>query len=419
MDRFLGVSVRLIIMMFLQYFIVGSFNTTMGLVLSEAGLSSIIGIAYSLFGVAALISPLLVGMLADRFFASQKVMACLQVMSGIMLFLVPRQIEAGNSTAFLWLIFAIGVFYQPTTVLSNSISFHHIDGMKTFPVIRMCGTVGFLTAGIVVGQLGLSGSTTIFYFAAGASFLLGLYSLTLPNTPALSKGEPFAIRDLFFLDALKMFKDRYFLIFVIATIILFMPKSMYQSFIAVFLDEKHFDNVATIMQIGTVSEVLFMFLMPFILWRLGFKYMFLFGALAWLVRFSLFSFSATENVTTLIIIGIALHGVCWDFFFTTGDIYVDKKADVKIKAQALGLKRAIDAGFGTFIGSLIAGEIFNRSVTEKGVESLPQWQVFWLYPVFISLVAVVLFVFFFKDEFKKEKSSKKYEGENIMLEKKA
>jgi nucleoside transporter len=418
MNRFSWIAPRLIVMMFLEYFIAGSWNTTMGLVLSKAGLSSIIGLSYSLFGAAALLSPLLVGMIVDRFFASEKMMAILHIVNGFIMLIIPSQIAAGNSTAFLWLIFTLGILFQPTTVLANSISFHHIEGAKTFPVIRVGGTFGFLTAGIIIGQLGFSGSTNIFIFAACASFLLGLYSLTLPHTPALSKGKAFSIRDLFFLDALKMFKDRFFLTFMILTVILLVPKSIYGSYIPVFLDAKHFENVATIMQLGTVSEVLFMLIMPFILWRLGFKYMLLLGALAWVVRFGLFSYGATENVTALIIIGIALHGVCWDFFFTTGDIYVDKKADVKIKTQALGLKKAIDAGMGSFVGGIIAGEIFNGSVTSKGAEALPQWQMFWIYPGVIAFVVCLGFLFFFKDEFRGTKSAKN-EEKNLDLKQEA
>ena len=241
-------------MMFLQYFVQGAWNMTLGLVLSTYGLSSIIGTSYALLGIATILSPLFIGMIADRFIASQKIMGILHIVNACVLLAIPSQIQSGNTTMFLLLLFIVGVLFYPTTGLSNSISFRHINGAKTFPVIRVFGTIGFMVIGFLLGQMGFSGSVITFKIAAISAIVLGLYCFTLPDTPASGKGKKFLIKDLLCLDALALFKDKNFTVFMACTIFLMIPKTAYSAYISVFLGALGFDNAATIMQIGIQED---------------------------------------------------------------------------------------------------------------------------------------------------------------------
>lgn len=389
---------RLLVMMFLQYFVQGSWNMTMGLVLSTYGMANIIGTSYALLGLATILSPLFIGMISDRFFCSQKVMAILHLINASVLFIAPQFITAQNETLVLITIFIIGLLFYPTTALANSISFRHIDGVKKFPFIRVFGTFGFMCVGFILGQSGLSGSIVTYYIAGSMAVILGLYCFTLPNTPPKAKGEPFTMRDLLCLDALALFKDRNFSVFMLCTIFLMMPKTAYSAYVPVFLGALGFDNAATMMQIGVATEVIFMFILSFFLLRFGFKKIILCGACVWVIRSLLFAFSAEESGMLLIVIALALHGFCWDFFFTAGDIYVDKKAGEKIKAQAQSLKFMISNGLGLMLMSSVCGYVFNNTVTKKGAESLPQWFEFWIYPSIIAAIVSLVFWLAFKDE---------------------
>lgn len=400
-------STRLSAMMFLQYLIYGSWFPMLGLILSKAGLGSVIGITYAMAGLAGILSPIFAGMIVDRFFASEKVMAAIHTISAVTLYFIPAQIENGNSGMLLFLLFAHGLLYKPTLALVNSISFHHVkDSAKSYPLIRVFGTIGFLVAGLVIGFIGFSGDPSVFKFAAGISLVLALYSLTLPHTPAPAKGKPFSIRDLLLLDAFSLLKDRNFLIFIVCSTILYIPIQSYFSYLSVYLGAKGFENIASIMTIGQVSEIIFMLFVTVCLKRFGFKYMLIFGVLAWVLRLSIFGFSATSSAASLIIIGIALHGLGWDFFFTTGEIYTDKKVDEKIRGQAQSLLKVCTLGVGSFFSSILLGKLYNQTITAQGAEALPQWQVFWLYPAAVGLVIALAFFFFFKEEFRSSSSQK-------------
>lgn len=394
---------RLSVMMFLQYFITGSWMVTMGLVLSEQGLSSIIGTAYSVGGIATILSPIFIGMLADRFFASEKIMGVLHIISGVVLWMVPSQIQAGNGAMILVLIFLHKLLYQPTGAISNNIVFNSVVDKeeKFFPIIRVFGTIGFIVVGLLIGQLGLSSSTMTFQIAAITSFLLGIYSFTLPNTPAPAKGKPFSIRDLLFLDAFALLKDRNYLVFMICTMALFIVNTFYSTFASVFFNDVGFDNVASIMTIGQMSEVIFMLLMPLFFIRFGVKYMLIFGMLGFILRALLLGFGAPE--VAFMIMAIALYGTCQDFIFVTGEIYTSQKADKKIKAQAQSLLKTFTWGIGMFIGSFIAGNIFNSTVATQGAESLSKWTVFWMYPAIVAGIMLIFFALFFKDRSRKPK----------------
>ncbi|QKJ51351.1 MFS transporter [Providencia rettgeri] len=399
-----NITSRLLIMMFVQYFMQGAWNMTMGLVLSSYGMANIIGNAYALLGLATIMSPLFIGMVADRFFSSQKVMAVLHIINAGVLLMVPQFVETQNVGMTLFLIFIVGLLFYPTTALSNSITFSHINGVKMFPVIRVFGNFGFMVVGFIMGEMGLSGSTMTWYIAAGAGVVLALYCLTLPDTPPKAKDQPFKPRDILCLDALSLFKDRYFAILMLSIFVLMIPKTAYSAYIPVFIKALGFDNAASMMQIGVACEIVFMFLLSFVLLKFGFKITLALGIGSWIIRTVLFSYAAMDTGTMFIIIGMLLQGLCWDFFFTAGDIYVDKKARPEIRAQAQGIRFIVSNGAGLLFASTVCGYIFNNTVTETGAASLPQWVNYWHYPTVVAAVVMVFFLIFFKDDVSKKKA---------------
>ncbi|MCY9544101.1 MFS transporter [Paenibacillus alvei] len=390
---------RLSVMMFMQFFVWGAWYATAGLALSKYGLSSIIGTAYSVGAIASIIAPFFLGMIVDRFFASEQVMGLLHCVGGLLLWVVGKQVEAGSGTTLLWILFLYMLCYMPTLALSNNVAFHHIaDAAKTFPMIRVFGTIGWIVAGILIGQLGYSDSSVIFYISAIASVLQGVFSFTLPHTPAPAKGKPLSARDLLCLDALYMLKDRSYCIFIVCSMLICIPLAAYYSFASPFLEAAGFANVGIVMTIGQMSEIAFMLLIPFFFLRFGIKVMLLVGMLAWTLRYALFAFGAPDQLAPLMIIGIALHGICYDFFFVTGFIYAEQQAGDKVKGQAQSLLLLFTQGIGIYFGSLIAGSLFNQTVTTNGAAALEQWKGFWLYPAGAALVVALLFLLLFKSK---------------------
>ncbi|MCX8618563.1 MFS transporter [Gilliamella sp. B2923] len=391
----------LLLMMFLQYFVQGAWNMVIGAVLAAHDLKEIVGSTYSVLGIATIISPLFVGMVADRFIASQKVMGVLHIINACVLFTIPNFILSGNVTGFLIMIFIVGLLFYPTTALANSVSFRHIDGVRWFPIIRVFGTIGFMVAGLILGFTGFSTSINSFLLAAGASVVYGLYCFMLPNTPPSGKNKKFSLRDVLCLDALSLFKDKYFTIFMLSTFILMITKTAYSAYLPVYLPVLGIEP-ASMMQIAIATEVIFMFMLSFLLSRYGFKKIILFGAICWVIRSLMLSLAATAGGVEMYfyIIGtLLLQGICWDFFFTAGDIYVDKKAGTEIKAQAQGLRFIVSNGFGLFMAASVCGFINNRVVTEKSLEQAgPQWQQFWIYPAVVAAIVAVGFWFFFNDK---------------------
>ena len=395
---------RLLIMMFIQYFMQGAWNMTMGLVLSTYGMATIIGSSYALLGLATILSPLFIGMVADRFFSSQKVMAILHLINAGILLFVPQFIEAQNTGMTLTMIFLVGLLFYPTTALANSISFSHINGVKYFPFIRVFGTFGFMVIGFIIGEMGFSGNTITWYIASASGVVLGLYCFTLPNTPPRAKGSAFTLRDLLCLDALALFKDRSFTVLMLSIFVLMIPKTAYSAYIPVFLKALGFDNAATMMQVGIACEVVFMFLLSFFLLKAGFKITLMLGAVCWIIRTLLFAHASLDANMMFVLIGLLLQGFCWDFFFTVGDIYVDRKAAPEIKAQAQSLRFIVSNGVGLLFASTVCGQIFNSTVTEQGPEALPQWETFWLVSAGVAAVVSVFFLIFFRDDLSKRKT---------------
>ncbi len=394
-----GMLSRLGMMIFLQEFIYATWLVSLGLMLSKYGLSSIIGMAYALSGIAAILSPVFVGMLADRFIPSQIALAVSNLIGGVLLWLIPDQIYEGNGTAFLVLIFIYNLIFLPSFSLRNNISFRNIkDSKKDFPIVSVFGTVGFMAAGLTVGTLGFSDNPIAFQIGAVISILTGLYNFTLPKTPPLAKGKAISIRDLLCMEALTLLKDRNYLVFILCTSVIFIPFSAYNAYTSVFLGAVGFNKVSSVLTIGQGAEIIVMLLLPLFFARLGYKRVFLIGIAAWVLRAGLFAIGASESIVLFMYIAIALHGFCYNFFFIAGFMYTDDKAGPEIKGQAQGLLTLVSQGFGMFIGSVATGYLFNHTVTGQGLIGLQQWSIFWMYPMILAAITGVVFYIFFKEK---------------------
>lgn len=387
---------RLALMMFLQFFVWGAWYVTLGVVMGKYGLAAIIGDAYSTGPIASILSPFVLGMVVDRFFASQKVLAVLHLIGAGLLWMMPGFFAEGQGSGLLWIIFGYMLCYMPTIALSNNVAFYSLSNSeKAFPVVRAFGTFGWIVAGLIVGSSGLSDSTDIFTLAAVASLVLAIYSFTLPHTPAPERGKPVKMRDLLCADAFAMLKQRHFLVFIICAMLISIPLAAYYAYAAPFVAAAGFTNVGGVMSLGQMSELFFMLLIPFLFARLGIKYMLMIGMLSWFLRYVMFALGITEEMRWMIYLGIILHGMCYDLFFVIGFIYTDKVAGDKVKGQAQSLLVLFTYGIGMLIGSQISGALFNHMVTAEGAAALPQWQHFWWYPAFGALAIAALFFFTF------------------------
>jgi nucleoside transporter len=390
----LTVRTQLSVMMFLQYFVWGAWFVSMGSYLSSTlGFSDPQkGMIYASSPIGAMVAPFFVGMIADRFFATQRILAVLHLVGGGLLLLI--SLTAGYAI-FLPLIILFFLCYMPTLPLTNSLSFTHMSSPeRQFPGIRVWGTIGWIAAGLLVGWMEIANSAQPFQLGAGVAVLLALYCLTLPHTPPPNPtGRPDA-RTVLGLDALGLLKQWPFAVFVVGSFLICMPLQFYYSFAETFLTDIGVKNVVGKMTYGQMSEIFFMLVMPFFFVRLGVKYMLLVGMAAWALRYWLFSMGNPDDRMWMLYLGILLHGVCYDFFFVTGYIYVDKKAPPTIRASAQGLIAFITWGLGGFIGSNIAGRTgayFSTGPTTH------DWSGFWLTPAIASLVVLVLFALVFYD----------------------
>jgi nucleoside transporter len=290
---------------------------------------------------------------------------------------------------------------MPTLALTNNIAFHSLsDKDKTFPVVRVFGTIGWIVAGIFIGVTGISDTTGIFTLAAIISVILALYSLTLPNTPAPAKGLPVKVRDLFCADAFALLKVRHFFVFSLCATLISVPLGTYYAYTASFLADAGVGDVSTAMSFGQMSEIFFMLVIPFLFRRLGVKYMLLIGMCAWFVRYAFFALGISEEGRFLLYLGILLHGVCYDFFFVVGFIYTDRIAGEKVKGQAQSMIVMFTYGIGMLLGSQISGALYNRLVAGQTV---PQaWTTFWWIPAVAAAVIAVIFLFSFKYDDKEQ-----------------
>ena len=387
-----SVRARLSVMMFLQYFTWGAWFVSMGTYLSTLGFSGQrIGLAYGTSALAAMIAPFFVGMIADRFFATQHILAGLHLVGAGLLYYASTLTEFSMFYPVLLLYF---LCYMPTLALTNSLSFSHMSSPeKQFPGIRVLGTIGWIVAGIAVGRLGLEKENTAMQVGAGASALLALYCLALPHTPPSNVGGKTGFRTILGLDALNLMKQWSFAIFVLGSFLITIPLQFYYGFANQFLNDIGVSNALGKMTIGQMSEIFFMLIMPVFFVRLGVKYMLLVGMAAWAIRYVLFGYGDPGDKMWMLYIGIALHGICYDFFFVTGYIYVDKKASDSIRASAQGLITFVTLGVGGFIGTWLAGVTSDQYT----IDGKHDWLGFWMVPAIAAAVVTVLFAFTFYD----------------------
>jgi nucleoside transporter len=442
------------IMMFLQFFTWGAWFATLSAAMDTNQLSDFIGRAYESAPIAAILAPLFLGLIADRFFPSEKVMGVLMLVGGVLLCFIPgvaaRGAEAGS--LMVWLILGHLLCYMPTLGLGNTIAFTHIPSQDHFPKVRVWGTIGWIAAGLLVGALGWSSSFNIFWLGAASSILLGLFCFALPNTPPPMKGQPADLRTIFMVDAFKMLTDRNYLVFAICSTLICIPLAYYYGMTAKYLNQVGFAEPAATMTIGQMSEIFFMILIPFFFRRLGLKLMILIGMACWVIRYALFAYGAPDQVFWMILLAIALHGVCYDFFFVTGFMYTDQKAGEGVRGQAQGLLVFLTQGIGMFFGYRIMaagsflgipldwhigqwgtqvtrsdeyvaalnaargepteisffekfGKMFTQSLPE-GIDpalltdTMQQWKDFWLFPAVMAAAVMVLFAVAFWDKAK-------------------
>ena len=388
-----SVRIKLSTMMFLQYFVWGAWAVTMGTWLGTTLRFSgqEIGLAYGTTAVAAMVSPFFVGMIADRFFSTEKLLAVLHLVGGAVLFWASTQTAFGP---FYGVLLGYALCYMPTLALSNSISFRQMrDPAREFPPIRVLGTIGWIVAGLFIGTLGLEATAQPMRIAAGASVLLGLFCVALPHTPPQAVQRA-SMGGIIGLDALKLMKDRAFAVFVIGSFLVCIPLQFYYTFANPFLNEIQVSNAAGKMTLGQMSEIFFMIAMPWFFRRLGVKKMLLVGMAAWSARYLLFAFGANDAVVWMLYGGILLHGICYDFFFVTGQIYVDRAAPPDLRASAQGFIAFVTLGAGMFIGSLVSGRIVDAFATPGG----HAWDQIWLVPAAGAAAVLLLFALFFRGE---------------------
>jgi nucleoside transporter len=386
-------SIILSVMMFLQYYIWGSWYVTMGTYMSEflksTGIQ--IGAVYSALAIATMISPFFVGMVADRYFSAQRVMGVLHILGAVLLFLASR---VGNNTAFYWTILLYSLVYMPTIALSNSVAFHQMaDPGKQFPVVRVFGTIGWVISGFMIARLGIEKSAVTFHMAAIVSAVLGIYSFMLPDTPPQGKTQSSA-RSILGIDAFVLFRDKPYLIFFIAAIFVCIPLSFYFGFANLFLNQSGMQNAAGKMVLGQVSEALFILAIPLLFNQIGVKKMLIIGMTAWMLRYLCFAYGNMDSGVWMLYAGILLHGVCYDFFFVTGYMYTEKKSNDKIKNAAQGLFTFVTYGLGMFIGTWFSGFVTSYYTVDQAY----QWKNIWHIPTIISIAVLICFIFFFREK---------------------
>jgi nucleoside transporter len=405
-------------MMFLQFFVWGAWYVSMTGFITQSGMGGVTGAAYVVGPLAAILAPFFLGMVADRFFDSERVLSFLHVVGGLFLIAAPmvaRPFTLPDPPAdaslfytlflhdlpaykhpFVLCLFGHMLCYMPTLGLTTSLAFHHLENQeRDFPMVRVLGTIGWIVGNIAVSVLpGKDQSAWQFYLAGGAGILLGLYSLTLPHTPPPSKGKPTSFGQILGTDSFRLFRNPSYAVFIVCSFLICIPLAGYYQQARNFVEQaglKIFNSATFTMSFGQMSEIVFMLLMPLFFVRLGVKWMLLVGMAAWVARYLLFAFAAEDRILWMIFLGVLLHGICYDFFFVTGMIYVDKRASKDIRHQAQGFLVLVTQGLGLGLGS----KLFFAHVLMNTRDGVADWYKIWLYPAaFAAAVMVVFFLLF-------------------------
>ena len=430
--------IRLSIMMFIQFFIWGAWYVTAPNYLGTIGFAGKdFGWTYSVGPIAGMISPFFVGMIADRFFATERVLGVMHILGGIIMYFAAQTMAGGEASPNFInaLFFGFMLCYFPTLALTNTLAMKNIvNTEKQFPLVRVFGTIGWIAAGLSLSWIGWDASVNMFKLTAGAAVLLGVYSFTLPHTPPVKTEGGVTARELLGLDAFSLFKRPAFLIFMVASFLVCIPLSFYYILASRVVELVNLPLGQT-MSYGQMSEIVFMILMPFFFRKLGVKWMLTVGILTWVIRYVLFAVGAPSETMWMILIGIVVHGICYDFFFVTGQIYTDKVAPEAIRGQAQGMLVLFTLGLGMFIGAQVAGRIETNFTpqasidhgaqvaelgTQLGAEEISpektaeldaqkaearhaqlatmNWKMIWGIPAAIAGAVLLLFVLVFKDD---------------------
>jgi MFS transporter, NHS family, xanthosine permease len=404
----MALKYRLTLMNFLQFFIWGSWLITIGnyWFQTKQWSGAEFGVIFSTMGIASLFMPAIVGVIADRWVNAEKLYSILHILGAASLFLIP---QINNPVTFFWGILLSMVFYMPTIALANSIAYTALksgeyDVVKDFPPIRVWGTVGFIVAMWIVNLTGNKSSGNQFYIASAASFLLGVYALSLPKCPPLAHAEgKKTLSQILGLDAFGLFKNRKMALFFLFSMCLGAALQLTNAYGDVYLDD--FKNVpeyansfvirysTIIMSISQISETLFIFAIPFFLKRFGIKNVMLISMLAWVLRFGLFGLGNPAEGLWMIILSCIVYGMAFDFFNISGSLFVETTTDPSMRSSAQGLFMMMTNGFGAIIGSSVSGFVIQNYFTHDG---LKDWHSIWLTFAAYSLVVAVLFAIFFK-----------------------
>lgn len=400
-----GTKLRLSLMMFLNFFVWGSWYVTMGtfLGLNLNATGTQVSAAFSTQSFGAIIAPFIIGLVADRYFNAERILGFLHLVGAVLLYAC---YQAQSFSDFYPFIFAYMVLYMPTLALANSVSFRQMkDPEKEFSPIRVWGTIGWIASGLTISYVFFWDSAAsladgslrnTFLMASIASVILGIFSFTLPKTPPKGRSsDKVKISDLIGLDALGLLKDRNYAVFFLSSILICIPLAFYYQNANPFLAEIGVSDPTGKMTIGQVSEVLFLLLLPLFFKRFGFKVTILVGMLAWSLRYFLFAFGDANGGLWLLLVGIALHGICYDFFFVSGQIYTDSMAGERFQSSAQGLITLATYGIGMLIGFAIAGQVTDIFLTEAGSHD---WKSIWMIPSGIAILVVIVFLVFFKNE---------------------
>lgn len=392
-------------MMFLEFFIWGAWFVTLGTFLGNnlGADGTQTGQAFSTQSWGAIIAPFIIGLIADRFFNAERILGVLHLLGAGLMYLMAQTNDFGS---FYPLVLGYMIAYMPTLALVNSVSFNQMkDPAKEFAPIRVLGTIGWIVAGLAISyifswdtQEAIAGGAlkNTFMMAAGASLILGVFSFFLPKTPPkVEKGAKVTIGDILGFEALGLLKNRNFLVFFLSSILICIPLAFYYQQTNPFLVELEMSNPTGKMTLGQASEVLFMLLLPIFLKRYGIKITLLVGMAAWALRYVLFAYGDAGEMSFMLIIGIALHGICYDFFFVSGQIYTDSKAGPKVKSAAQGLITLATYGLGMLIGFAVAGEIADSNLLSEGSHD---WTQIWIFPAIFAAAVFVVFGLLFKNE---------------------
>ena len=392
----LTLFLRLQAMVFLHYFVWGTWYVTMGTYMNTTLKfdGTQIGLAYGSTAIGAMVSPFFAGIIADRFFATQKLLGCLHLVGAALLYYVST---TKSFALFYPALIGYTITYMAGHGLTNALTLHHSKNpAKEFPLVMLMGSIGWIAAGLTVSWLKLEDNAGMFRLAAGAALVMGLYSFTLPNTPPKGAGAPVTLRTILGLDALKLMRNRSFATFILCSFLICVPLSFYFSWMHVFMGEYKITKAAMKMTGAQVSDVIFLLLLPFLLRRLGVKGILILGMIAWTLRFGLLAQYPQSNAAWMIIVAIAVHGMCYDYIFVMGRMYVDQHATEDIRAATQGFHAFVTLGAGMFVGTWLAGAVAQHYT--NAVDATHAWPNVWLVPAVMSAVLLVMFATLFKEQ---------------------